>query len=173
MADAIFSAGFLNTCLRHAETVQMANMAPVINTRGPLFVHPGGVVRRATFHVLQMYASLLNDKVADSFTHSDPITYDKLSVPALDGIATCNAAMTVWRLALVNRHPEKALSCKVVLAGRPLQGKYQSTTLCGDSTDAYNDIAQPERVVPERLQLEFHKWYSLPAPTFCNHCGNW
>ena len=42
MADAVFSAGFLNTCLRHADTVWMANMAPVVNTRGPLFVHPNG-----------------------------------------------------------------------------------------------------------------------------------
>jgi alpha-N-arabinofuranosidase len=59
MADAVFSARFLNSCLRHNDTVQMANMAPVINTRGPLFVHPGGIVRRTTFHVLDIYAHLI------------------------------------------------------------------------------------------------------------------
>ena len=32
MADAVFSAGFLNTGLRHSDTIQMANMAPVVNT---------------------------------------------------------------------------------------------------------------------------------------------
>lgn len=155
MADAVFSAGFLNTCLRHADTVQMANMAPVINTRGPLFVHPGGVVRRSTFHVLSMYANLLGEKVADTFTRSDPISSGEPAVPAFDGVATCDPAMTAWRLALINRHPEKALSCNVVLAGQPLQGDYPATMLSGDSPDAYNDINQPERVAPERARLVF------------------
>jgi hypothetical protein len=48
MADAMFSACFLNACLRHADTVQMANIAPLVNTRGPLFVHPKGIVKRTT-----------------------------------------------------------------------------------------------------------------------------
>ena len=52
MADAIFSAGFLNACLRNADIVAMANVAPSVNTRGPLFVHPQGIVRRTTFHAM-------------------------------------------------------------------------------------------------------------------------
>jgi len=40
MADALFSASFLNGCLRHAKDVGMANIAPIVNTRGPLYVHP-------------------------------------------------------------------------------------------------------------------------------------
>lgn len=155
MADAVFSASFLNTCLRHAQTVQMANMAPVINTRGPLFVHPGGVVRRTTFHVLAMYASLLHEEVADTFIRSDPITAGQLVVPALDGAATCDKAQAGWRVALVNRHPEEALACTVLLAGQPLQGEFAATVLCGDAAEAYNDIDQPERVVPERMRLAF------------------
>ena len=35
MADALFSASFLNACLRHTEDVGMANIAPIVNTRGP------------------------------------------------------------------------------------------------------------------------------------------
>ena len=42
MADALFTASFLNACLRHADVVRMANIAPTVNTRGPLFVHPDG-----------------------------------------------------------------------------------------------------------------------------------
>jgi alpha-N-arabinofuranosidase len=155
MADAVFSAGFLNACLRHADTVQMANMAPLINTRGPLFVHPGGIIRRTTFHVLEMYANLLGEKVADAFVLSDPLVYQGQSIPAFDGIATCNSAFAAWRLALINRDPVEALSCKVILAGQPLEGRYLATMLCGDSPDAYNDIDQPMRVVPARTHLEF------------------
>jgi alpha-N-arabinofuranosidase len=45
MADALFSASFLSSCLRAGDMVRMANIAPSVNARGPLFVHPGGVVR--------------------------------------------------------------------------------------------------------------------------------
>ena len=37
MADAVFSACFLNQCLKHANTVGMANFSPTVNTRGLLF----------------------------------------------------------------------------------------------------------------------------------------
>jgi alpha-N-arabinofuranosidase len=153
MADAVFSAGFLNTCLRHADTVRMANMAPVVNTRGPLYVHPGGLVKRTTYHVLWMYANLLADRVADAWVSSEALTRASDSVPALDAVVTCNAAMQEWTLALVNRHPEQGLSCRVIVDGRPLEGRFPGTVMAGDSTDAYNDVAQPERVVPIRQEF--------------------
>ena len=72
MADALFSASFLNACLRHAEDVGMANIAPIVNTRGPLYVHPLGLVKRTTFHVLAMYGNLLGERVASAEVTSDP-----------------------------------------------------------------------------------------------------
>lgn len=152
MTDAIFSAGFLNTCLRHAKTIQMANMAPIVNTRGPLFVHPGGIVKRPTFHVLSMYANLLAEEVADAHVVSDVYSLEGQSIPALDALVT--KGPTGWRLALVNRDPVKPLECKLVLAGQPLEGSFPATLLSGDSTDAYNDVSNPERVIPQTTCLE-------------------
>lgn len=34
MADAVFTACFLNMCLRNCDVVGMANFAPLVNTRG-------------------------------------------------------------------------------------------------------------------------------------------
>jgi alpha-L-arabinofuranosidase len=36
------AASFLNACLRHSEQVTMANIAPLVNTRGPLQCHRSG-----------------------------------------------------------------------------------------------------------------------------------
>ncbi len=153
MADAVFSAGFLNSCLRHARSVKMANMAPVVNARGPLFVHPGGVVRRTTFHVLAMYANQLEERVADAWVQSDPLTHNDTSVPALDAVATCDEAARRWRIALINRHPDQALRCALALDCRPLEGAHPAIALAGDSPDAYNDIAQPDRVRPVEMTV--------------------
>jgi alpha-N-arabinofuranosidase len=154
MADAVFSAGFLNTCLRHAGTVQMANLAPVINTRGPLYVHPGGIVRRPTFHVMAMYANLLGGFSADGFMRSDPFEHNGASVPALDTAVTCDESMRSWRLALVNRHPDQPLACSLYFDSQPQSGSCAACLLQGDSPEAFNDIDRPERVYPEEVRLE-------------------
>ncbi len=148
MADAVFSAGFLNACLRHSDTVGMANMAPVVNTRGPLFVHPDGVVKRPTFHVLCMYANLLEANVVDTWISCVPLECVGKSVPAVDAVATCDDSMQAWSVALVNRHAETPATCYIYLGGRPLDGRWSMTTLCGDSPDAYNDLTHPDRVTP-------------------------
>lgn len=155
MADALFSASFLNACLRHADDVLMANIAPIVNTRGPLYVHPRGVVRRTTFHVLAMYANLLGENVAPTKTTSTPLGRGERSVPTLDAVATCGAGGRSWRIALVNRHPSERLDCLVSVGDKPLAGTFRATVLEGDSPDAYNDVDHPDRVAPrvDRLVL--------------------
>jgi alpha-L-arabinofuranosidase len=153
MADALFSANILNICMRHANTVKMANMAPVVNTRGPLYVYPDGVVKRTTFHVLSMYANLLEENVADAFVSSSPFSHDGVSVPALDALVTCDDTRQNWRLALTNRHPDQSLECKLFLGGKAVEGNFKATVLCGDSPDAYNSPDRPHRVIPEQKTL--------------------
>lgn len=153
MADALFAASFLNACLRHAEDVGMANIAPIVNTRGPLYVHPGGVVKRTTFHVLAMYANLLRERVAKVEVASAPLKQASRSVATLDAVATCDPSGRKWRIALVNRHPSDSLQCVMRLGGRILDGTYRATILAGDSPEAYNDIDRPSRVVPQTVHL--------------------
>jgi alpha-N-arabinofuranosidase len=155
MADAVFSASFLNTCLRHADTVKMANIAPIVNTRGPLFVHPQGLVKRTTFHVMVMYANLMGEKAGRAEVTCDAFVHGERSVPVLDAVATCDEARKSWRIALLNRHPTQTIHCVLTLGDRPLKGPFRATVLAGDSPDAYNDVDHPERVIPRTTRLSF------------------
>lgn len=60
MADALFSACFLNSCLRNAADVEIACFSPIVNTRGAIFVHPDGIVKRTTFHTFKCTHPSLN-----------------------------------------------------------------------------------------------------------------
>ena len=153
MADALFSASFLNACLRHADDVGMANIAPLINTRGPLFVHPGGIVRRTHFHTLAMYANLLKERVGGLEVDADRLYHGTRSVAVVDAVATVDGTGRQWAIALVNRHPSEPAACTIGLDGRPLDGAYPATVLAGDSPDAFNDVDHPDRVAPERTML--------------------
>ncbi|HML74023.1 MAG TPA: alpha-L-arabinofuranosidase C-terminal domain-containing protein [Anaerohalosphaeraceae bacterium] len=163
MADALFSASFLNACLRHADDVGMANIAPIVNTRGPLYVHPKGIVRRTTFHVLSMYANLLDKQVMDSAVTSGMLTHGERYVPLVDAIVTCDEAKQTFSVAMVNRHPSKPADCTIELKGRSLDGQFDAVVLSGSSPDDYNDIQHPDRVVPESKKMMFRQnTVSLP-----------
>jgi alpha-L-arabinofuranosidase len=149
MADAVFSACFLNACLRQAQEVHMACMAPVVNARGPLFVHPGGLVRRTTFHVLRLYAGQLEPNVLQAKMTCETLQSGGASVPVADGIATVSDDRKRITLGLVNRHPDKSVELRLNLGASLSRSNAKVTELAGDSPDAYNDVTRPDRVQPE------------------------
>jgi alpha-N-arabinofuranosidase len=153
MADALFAASFLNACLRHCEDVGMANIAPIINTRGPLYVHPEGIVKRTTFHALAMYANLLESRVGKLQVEAGPLVQGKGSIPVVDATATCDESGGKWAIALINRHPAKTAACTVRIGNLLPDGLYDATVLAGDSPEAYNDVEHPHRVAPEQKKV--------------------
>jgi len=157
MADALFSASFFNACLRHAEDVGMANIAPLVNTRGPLHVHPQGIVKRTHFHAMAMYANLLGSQVVEAVVDAAPLVHGDRFIPVVDAVVTADDAGKTWSVALVNRHPSQDVPCTITIKGMSLEGRYQATILSGDSTDSYNDIEHPDRVVPDKTQLTFRQ----------------
>lgn len=150
MADALFSAAFLNGCLRHSDEVRMACMAPVVNVRGPLYAHDAGVVRRTTFHVLRMYSDLLQPNVVAIRVASAPLTSGDKSVPQVDAVVTRSDDRRRTTTALINRHPTRA--ARIRLEGMAARGG-RLTILDGASPDDYNDVANPARVAPRRREV--------------------
>jgi alpha-N-arabinofuranosidase len=161
MADALFTASFLNACLRHCDDVGMANIAPIVNTRGPLYVHPKGVVRRTTFHALAMYANELEERVIPFKLEAGG---DSNRAKDLDAVATTDASGKRWAIALVNLDPSAAVACTVRIGDRLPDGTFDATVLAGDSPDAYNDVEHPDRVVPEKKRLTLKQGVALLPP---------
>ena len=95
MADALFSASFLNACLRHADDVGMANIAPIVNTRGPIYVHPKGIVRRTTYHTLALYARKLEERVGKLTVECGPLWGGNRMADMVDAVATVDESGTV------------------------------------------------------------------------------
>jgi alpha-N-arabinofuranosidase len=153
MADAVFSACFLNMCNRNCDIVGMANFAPVVNTRGCVYTHKDGIVLRSTYHVFDMYVNELGDTVLDAFAESMPEipVKDKAGntakTNALDLAATADSAGNIV-IAAINKDHQSAQKLRLELTGRPLPSRYTIHTLSGKSADSYNDINHDE-AVPE------------------------
>ena len=155
LSDALFSASFLNSCIRNSDYVTMANIAPLVNQTGPLYVHPEGIVRRTHFHTMSMYVNELQGYVSDTEISGSKLTDGKDSVSVIDAIATVDEKGENWAISLVNRHPSENIECKVTMGNKVLNGTYKATILTGETTDSYNDIENPNRVMPKDLELKF------------------
>ena len=155
MADALFTASFFNASLRHAEDVGMANIAPIVNTRGPLHVYPKGIVKRTTFHVMAMYANLLGSRVGAANIKSGMLVHGDKRIPVVDAISTVDESGMLWSIALINRHPTEVVDCTVKFKDELLDGSFGATLLSGDSPEAFNDIEHSNRVVPENKSMIF------------------
>ena len=66
MADAVFTACFLNTCLRHCDTVGMANFSPVVNTVGAIYTYSEGIVLRPSYHVFDLFTNSTFEEIVHS-----------------------------------------------------------------------------------------------------------
>ncbi|MDR3228777.1 MAG: hypothetical protein LBT53_05130 [Puniceicoccales bacterium] len=153
MADALFSACFLNTCLRNSRDVEIGGFSPIVNTRGALFTHPKGIVKRTTFHVLSLYANKLEKMVLPVKFECGRWVSGGKSTPVLDVVVTTNAAKTKFVVAAVNKHSSNPEELSLSALGKT-NGKVSVTVLSGSSPDDFNDIGAENRVVPKATTLE-------------------
>jgi alpha-N-arabinofuranosidase len=159
MADAVFSACFLNMANRNGDIIGMANYAPSVNTRGLIFTHKTGIVLRSTYHVFDMYVNELGDTILDTFAPDTPElkVRDKEGNPAttaaLDLLATLNNEGRVI-IAAVNKDPDRERGLRIVWHGESPR-HYAIRTLAGKSTDSYNDIDKNEAVRGEVFNRDY------------------
>lgn len=168
MADAVFSACFLNSCLRNAADVEIACFSPIVNTRGGIYVHPDGIVKRTTFHTFKMYANLLEDYVVPVNVNSDRLYSGDNSVSVIDCILTSNADNSRYVLAVVNKDPSKEQSVKLDIPEIKTSKRLKNYVLSGNSVDDYNDIGAENRVVPQETSLRVNKGNIVVPPHSIN-----
>lgn len=146
MADAVFSAAFLNTCLRNCDLVRMACFSPVVNTRGAIFTHKDGIVLRPQYFVFELYANLLKETVLDLWKEDMPVLSGidngkAKTVDAVDIVVTCGDAG--YAVAAVNKDPDKPHELTLSLTDDTAR-EMRIHTLNGPSPDSYNDIGRTE-----------------------------
>ena len=158
MADAVFTACFLNSCLRHCDVVGMANFSPVVNTVGAIFTHADGIVLRPTYHVFDLFTNHTYEEILHSALLSPSIEVESddgtsTSVRHLDAVVTRDAASGDVGITLVNLHGAEAITCRIRGFSA---GKFKGATartVNGDAVDSYNDVDQPDSVSISTAEL--------------------
>jgi alpha-L-arabinofuranosidase len=150
LADALFTAGFLNTMLRHADAVTLANYSTAVNGRGLIAASDKGVVRRTAFHVFEMYRPLAGGMSVP--VKLEAPTLDGSAAPVLDAAAVRDADGGLC-LCVVNRNVMTPIGCKVSLKGFSAE-RAASRVLTAGTLAAYNSLEQPEAVTPKDRRVD-------------------
>ena len=146
MADAVFSACFLNTLNRNCDIVGMANFAPIVNTRGCIFTHKDGIVLRSTYHVFDLYVNYMGDEILDGWNDAQETMHvigkdgNHEDVSVLDVLCTRRSEDGLLAVSAINKHPQEERAFCLQMEGVKRNGLYRVVTVNGEGTESYNDI---------------------------------
>ena len=150
VADAVVVGSLLISLLRNSDRVTAACQAQLVNVIAPIRTEPGGPAWRQTiFHPFAITSRLARGDVLRVEPRCP--TYETArfgAVPALDAVATHDAASGDVTVFVVNRHQSEsvALTVPVTSFGTALR-VVESWTLADDDLMAVNTAAAPDRVV--------------------------
>ncbi|WP_167315896.1 alpha-L-arabinofuranosidase C-terminal domain-containing protein [Rhizobium leguminosarum] len=166
MADALFTASFLNSCLRNSDIVSMANVSPSINARGPLYVHGGGVVRRSTFYVLKAYNDHLKPWIGSTSVNGPTLRHAGAEIATIEALTSSDGASR--NLFIVNRDPHDAILCELYFDNHRLDGDRVVTVISGLTADSFNTVEAPDMVSPRAQPLVRQGGgYYIPPHSLC------
>ena len=159
MADAVFSACFLNMCSRNCDIVGMAAFAPIVNTRGCIFTYKDGIVKRSTYYVFELYVNHLGDVVLDAWDEEAPCGMFRNSsgreeeVFLLDVVVTAFSDTEGFAIAAVNKDPKESRELSVDLDAA---GTVRILTVNGPDQDSYNDINREDVKILKTEAGDYH-----------------
>ena len=141
-ADSVFTACFLNDCIRNCDIVGMANFSPIINTTGVIFTHENGIVKRSTYYVFEVMTKHMGD-IALDVCEKDPIieSVNDQNVKMVDIAAAKRSEDGAITISVVNKHDCEEIEIELeMLCDWVERNNVAIYTVNGASKDSYNDI---------------------------------
>ena len=144
MRDAIVAGMGLNIFNNHAERVQMANIAQMVNVlQAVILTKDEKMVLTPTYYVFKMYADHQGAKLVPTDVQSNKYTFEGKSTDAI--CASASEKDGVVTLTLVNLNPNKGEQVDVEigqLAAKTVKGEIVTASKMND----YNDFGQAEKI---------------------------
>ena len=145
LEDALVAAGFLNSFIRHADSVKIANIAQIVNVIAPLLTKGDDMVFQTIFYPIEMMA-----KRRDGVSLQVRVTGDEYkskdygTVSTLDSSAILNGKeLSVF---MVNRDVSQPLEVTIDLSDRAISKLVNAEIVHGSDPNEANTFDNPNRI---------------------------
>ena len=149
LEDALVCAQFLNSFLRHADTVKIACLAQIVNVIAPILTKPDGMLIQSIYYPFQLFSQ--NARGVALTPIVDGPTYAagaRGEAPMVD-VSACHDADSGWvTIFIVNRSLTEDVSVEVSCAGLCLHSDVKTTVLSGNDPKAHNSWEMPNAIRP-------------------------
>jgi alpha-N-arabinofuranosidase len=150
LEDALVVAGFLNSFIRHADVIKIANIAQIVNVIAPILTRGDEMLIQSIFYPFEMF-SRRRDGVSLRPVVVGPTYEGKTNgqVHFIDVSAILNGDRL--HVFATNRSLEEPASLQVKLTDRAIVGLDSADVLTGPDPKAANSFEQPDVVRPRSL----------------------
>jgi alpha-L-arabinofuranosidase len=149
LEDALVVAGFLNSFLRHADVLKIANLAQIVNVIAPIMTSGDALVRQTIYYPFEMHSRRRGETALRVATDGPTYQAGDDTVPYVDAAASLDRNRL--HLFLVNRSLTERAAVTVEPADRAVAKLVDGETLCGTDPKAANTFGSPESVRPRRF----------------------
>ncbi len=142
LEDALVVAGFLNSFIRHADVLKIANLAQIVNVIAPILTDGNDMLIQSIFYPLEMYAKrrtgislqpAVQGPTYEGKTNGE-VTYIDTSTILNEG------QLSVF---VTNRHPDDTATVHINLADQKIAALDAAEIVTGPHADTVNSYKQP------------------------------
>ena len=151
LEDALVIAGFLNSFVRHADSIKIANIAQIVNVIAPILTRGDDMLIQSIFYPFEMFATrgtgialrtAVDGPTYTGKTYGEVTTIDTSAI--LDG--------DTLQVFATNRNLTESAEFEIVLVDRPIAGFSSGRVLTGPDPKAANSYKQPNLVTSGPLE---------------------
>jgi len=163
LTGSLMVAQHLNSFIRHADIVKMANITMLSSLVGN---SPDGDFKNAIFQSFYLYSNNCHGTSLDVFTNCEKYSNKIFNdIPYLDVTAILNDSAKVLVVNVVNRHETKVISADIVLQTGEFTGSAKVNEVNGESTTSSNTKTEEAvSIVTREIKFKGNTIsYSFPA----------
>lgn len=151
LEDALVAAGFLNSFLRHADVLKIANLAQIVNVIAPMLTRGDELLLQSLYDIFLMYAKrregtallpVVEGPVYESSSYGETKIIDASAVLGEGKL----------HVFLTNRSLRSASRVEVRPGGLALKGLESAEALWGESAEQANSFEQPNLLRSRKLE---------------------
>ena len=146
--DALAMGIFLNSFIRHANVVKMANLAQLVNAIAPIMTSKSGLFRQPIFFPIAEYGKQRGNQSLDLLVRAPASASSGGGLPVLDVSGTWNAASHDLVINVVNRSAEKDIATQIELAEGRLEQKVNVWQMNSPDMKATHDFGSDRTLQP-------------------------
>jgi alpha-N-arabinofuranosidase len=169
LEDALVIAQFLNTFIRNAHVVKIANMAQLVNVIAPIRAEKDGLWLQTIYYPLELFARECHGTSLDLKVSSG--TFDaanRKAVPFLDVAGAYDARSGAVVLCVVNRHKDSPVETEIVNQSGKFGGEISLFEVNGPEVTSFNGPrSTPVKTVRKTLRAGGSSLtYAFPPHSF-------